>query len=30
MKKTKYLFAILFMLVAFLAIGATSVNAETV
>ena len=30
MKKTKYLFAILFMLVAFLAIGATSVNAETI
>ena len=29
MKKTKYLFAILFMLVAFLAIGATNVNAET-
>ena len=30
MKKTKCLFAILFVLVAFLAIGATSVNAETV
>lgn len=30
MKKTKYLFVILFMLVAFLAIGATSVNAKTV
>ena len=29
MKKAKYLFAILFMLVAFLVIGATSVNAET-
>ena len=30
MKKTKYLFVILFMLVAFLAIGATSVNAKTI
>lgn len=29
MKKTKYLFVILFMLVAFLAIGATNVNAKT-
>ena len=29
MKKTKFLFTILFMLVAFLTIGATNVNAET-